>query len=201
MRGSRLVRPVAVITVVCAVIAVSADQGANRPLPTDPSVNAQCSVRHQLTSGQPAIGTLRFPLVLDGGRLTAAPPAPDEHAGVSASLALQEFESTAEVAGIHECTTFGLARVTTKVLDTTGVRSESRLAWLGVAEGHFLSCPLILGDAVVEPEPVTVVIVDTANHQRVDVYTSTGSHCARPLAGPTLGPAHHVLSVPFQAQD
>lgn len=195
------VRVVAVLMIGCGLVALTAAQAANRALPTSPSADAQCPTRHHLTVGQPTIGTLRLPLVLDGGRLTATPPGSGDEPFVPAVLALDEFRSTEEVAGFYGCATFGLAHVTTRLLNSTGFTTASRLAWLGLAEFRLQHCPLITFHPEIQPEPVDVVIVDADDPHHVEVYTSSGSYCAEPLAGPTLSPAHRVVSVTFTGQD
>lgn len=158
-----------------------------------------CSAAQPTSAGGGAIDRLDLPFDLDHGRLVVAQPVRPERTLVPAALARTEFLSTAEVAGGHPCVGFGLAMVTTRP-SPVGTSTPSHLAWVGLAEGAASVCPIITDDSYVvgAPLPVQVVIIDAANPRSVLVYTSPGSYCGLPPTGPSLVPAHQVVSVPFE---
>ena len=146
----------------------------------------------------PRLDPLRLPFDLDQGRLVVSQPDRGHQLTVSADTARTEFLSTAEVAGPHSCLAFGLAEVATRP-NTVEPGPPPRLAWVGLASAVIIACPVITDDSDEDhPEPVRVVIIDAGDPTSVSVYTSRGSHCGAPAVGPTLAPAHQVVSVPFQ---
>lgn len=157
-----------------------------------------CSTTLPAAGAGTGLGPLELPFQLDQGRLAISSAGRQSAPAVSAELARFEFLSTAEIAGPHRCVGFGLASVSTRPT-TVGPASPLRLAWVGVVAGTLVHCPIITVDTVEQqPQPLQVIIIDGADPHSVSVYTSRGSYCGQPLVGPSIAPAHQVVSVPFE---
>ena len=142
---------------------------------------------------------LQLPFELDYGRLTVSRPERGTRS-VPADQARSEFLSTEEVAGPHQCVGFGLASVRTRPT-TVGPASPARLAWVGLAANVGMYCPITTGDVTPVPLPINAVIIDAVDPHSVSVYTSRGSYCDEPPVGPSIRPAHQVISVAFEVVD
>lgn len=154
---------------------------------------------YTLTTMRPRVGALTPPVAYDGGRLHIDPPPGDPDPAVGPDTALGDLLTTVEIRGFHACTGFGIASVTLQP-GAPGVAARShRLTWVGITHGGPLSCPVQVGGAprYWGPAPVTVVLIDATRPRDVAVYTSRGVTCGFPPTGPTLAPAHQLLSVAF----
>lgn len=62
-----------------------------------------------------------------------------------------------------------------------------------------LSCPNLQGGATLypAPEPITILLIDAVHPRHVDAYTTRGSICGEAPRGPSMHPAHQLVSVPF----
>lgn len=152
------------------------------------------------TTMRPRLGALAPPVAYDGGRLRIDPAPDNPEPGVGAHTALEELLTTAEIRGAHTCTGFGIASVTLQPGAPGVAMRAHRLTWVGITHGGPLSCPLQASGAprYWGAAPVTVVLIDAARPQDVAVYTSRGVTCGFPPTGPTLAPAHQLLSVAFE---
>lgn len=152
------------------------------------------------TTISPRIGLLAPPAVYDGGRLRIDPPPAGADPAVLRATAYQDLLTTAELRGAHQCTGFGLASVTLQPGGDGVPARHRRLTWVGISHPAPLGCPM---QGAGRPlywgaSPVTVALIDATTPNQVAVYTSRGVVCGEPPQGPTLAPAHQLLSVAFE---
>jgi hypothetical protein len=146
------------------------------------------------------IGSLALPVAFDGGRVRLSNPPSHPAPAVSRATALVDFESSAEIAGVHSCVGFGLASLT---LTPTGTGFDSqvhRLTWVGIAHNQPLPCGAATGarSSRSVSAAVDVVLIDAEETGWVDIYTTRSLSCSGVAYGPTLTAAHQVVSVPFE---
>jgi hypothetical protein len=194
--GRRAVRLLAGIVAACVIASVAVY--ASRSSHERATAMNQCPSATMFDSHRPGIGPLPVPITFDSGALSVRGPSDGAVPAVPRASALMDFESTAEVAGVHSCVGFGLARVT--ITARSGLTSRvNRLTWVGIAHSESAGCPRgqLPGGLLSVAVPVDVVLVDAQRLGVVDVYATGGVSCAGTAYQPTLTAARQVISVPF----
>jgi hypothetical protein len=189
--GRGAIRLLAGIVVACVVASLVVY--ASRSSHERATANDQCASVTAFDSHLAIIGTLPVPITLDSGALQVREFSRGAVPAVPRLAALMDFESTAEVAGVHSCVGFGLARVT--IAARMGLTPRvNRLTWVGIAHSESAGCRGGLSNVAV---PIDVVLVDAERVGVVDVYATGGVSCDGTAYQPTLTAARQVVSVPF----
>jgi hypothetical protein len=193
-RAIKVLAGMVAASIIATLIAYGSRSDHRAPtLPQD-----QCPAEAASHSDRPAIGPLPLPMTFDGGALIVRDLSDSPAPAVPRAQALVDFETTAEVAGVHSCVGFGLASVSLKSRRGLSPRIN-RLTWVGIAHSESAQCPggQLRGSLASVAVPVDVVLIDAEVRDVVDVYASGGISCDGTSYPPTLTAARQVISIPF----